>query len=256
MKISQVGVQLYTLRDFLKTPDDIAASLKKVRAIGYEAVQLSGMGPIDEAELVKMLDGEGLVCAATHEGADNILNTPEKVVDRLQKLNCKYTAYPCPSENYYQNKESAMELAKGLDAAGAVLRKAGQVLTYHNHSIEFLRFDGELMLDMIYDNTDAQNLQGEPDTYWIQHGGGNPVAWCEKLAGRLPLLHMKDYKINSERQPAFAEIGYGNLDWKAIIAAAEKSGCEWYLIEQDRCDGNPFDSLKMSFDYIKGNLVD
>ena len=94
MQISQVGVQLYTLRDFLKTPADIAASMKKVRAIGYEAVQVSGMGPIEEGELVKILASEGLVCAATHEGSNDILDDPAKIVDRLGKLNCKYTAYP------------------------------------------------------------------------------------------------------------------------------------------------------------------
>lgn len=255
MKISQVGAQLYTLRDFLKTPAEIAASMKKLRAIGYEAVQVSGMGPIDEAELVKILDGEGLVCAATHENSLEILANPQKVVDRLNKLNCKYTAYPYPAEIDFSSMANVLELAKQLDAAGAVLAEAGQVLTYHNHSIEFMRIDGKIILDVIYDNTGAKNLQGEPDTYWVQHGGGNPVEWCKKLAGRLPLLHMKDYMIGADG-PTFAEIGNGNLDWKAIVAEAEKAGCEWYLVEQDSTPGDPFDSLKMSFDYIKGNLVD
>ncbi|RKX34780.1 MAG: sugar phosphate isomerase/epimerase, partial [Verrucomicrobia bacterium] len=44
MKINQVAAQLYTLRDHIKTPADIAASMKKVREIGYTAVQVSGMG--------------------------------------------------------------------------------------------------------------------------------------------------------------------------------------------------------------------
>ncbi len=73
--------------------------------------------------------------------------------------------------------------------------------------------------------------------------------------GRLPLLHMKDYMVNDENAPQFAEIGVGNLPWPQIIAAAEESGCEWFIVEQDTCPGDPFDSLQISFDYIRANLV-
>jgi sugar phosphate isomerase/epimerase len=65
---------------------------------------------------------------------------------------------------------------------------------------------------------------------------------------------MKDYTVNAENHPTFAEIGNGNLDWKRIIAAAEAAGCQWFCIEQDTCPGDPFDSLKQSFDYTKKNL--
>ena len=64
------------------------------------------------------------------------------------------------------------------------------------------------------------------------------------------------YAIDADNKPTFAEIGHGNLDWPRIVAAAKASGCEWYIVEQDRCDGDPFDSLKMSFDYITQNLLD
>ena len=96
MKISQVALQLYTLRDFAKTQADLAATLRRVREIGYEAVQVSGIGPIDHVELVAMLKGEGLVCCATHEDSDVILNEPGKAIARLQALGCRHTAYPYP----------------------------------------------------------------------------------------------------------------------------------------------------------------
>ena len=35
MKIEQIAVQLYTLRDFTETPADFAATMKRVREIGY-----------------------------------------------------------------------------------------------------------------------------------------------------------------------------------------------------------------------------
>jgi sugar phosphate isomerase/epimerase len=255
MKLSQVAAQLYTLRDHLKTPEDIARTLKKVAALGYQAVQVSGMGPIPEAELNAILKSEGLICCATHENANSIRQQPEMIVERLQKLNCRYTAYPHPAGVDWSRQEDIDRMIADLDRAGAVLRQAGQVLTYHNHAIEFIPVAGTTALDYIYAKSDPRNLLGEIDTYWVQYGGGDPAAWCRKLKGRLPLLHLKDYAFTPQNKPAFAEIGRGNLNWPEIIAAAEASGCLWFIVEQDTCPGDPFDSLKISFDYIAANLI-
>ncbi len=51
-----------------QTPADIAQTFKKVKALGYDAVQLSELGPIDPAELKGILDDEGLtVCAIDNQ---------------------------------------------------------------------------------------------------------------------------------------------------------------------------------------------
>ena len=144
-------------------------------------------------------------------------------------------------------------LAAKLDRAGALLRAAGQVLTYHNHAGEFTQIDGQPVLQLLYDWTQPLNLQGEIDTYWVKVGGDDPTAWCRKLKNRLPLLHLKDHQEGPDG-PNFAEIGYGTLDWDSIIPAAEASGCEWFIVEQDQTPGDPFDSLKKSFDFIAAEL--
>jgi len=255
MKLNQVAIQLYTLRDFCKTASDYADTLKKVRAMGYQAIQISKVGPIPPAELRSIAEGEGLVICATHEPALTILNEPAKVVERLAALGTKYTAYPHPAGVDFTNPAHVDNLIAKLDAAGAVLREAGQTLTYHNHASEFCRVGGVPLLETIYARTNPQNLQGEIDTYWVQIGGCNPVEWCARLRNRLPLLHLKDYAVDAIGKPYITEIGQGNLDFKAIIAAAEASGCEWFIVEQDICPGNPFDSIKKSFDYITGSLL-
>lgn len=255
MKLSQVAAQLYTVREHLKTPADIAVSLKKVRDIGYPAVQVSGMGPISETELVKIIRDEGLAFCATHEPGPQILANPRAVAERLDKLGCRYTAYPYPDGIDLTDLRQVEALAKKLDAAGAVLRAAGKTLAYHNHAIEFLRHGDKTGLELIYERSSPANLKGEPDTYWVQYGGGNPVDWIRRLHGRLPLLHAKDYAFTRENKPVFAEIGSGNLDWKAIVAEADAAGMEWFIVEQDVCPGDPFDSLRKSFDYIKTHLV-
>jgi len=255
MKLSQVALQLYTLRDFIKTPEEIATTLRKVREIGYKSVQVSGMGPISEDELVAICQGEGLGICATHESGDMILNEPQAVVDRLGKLGCAYTAYPYPAGVDFSDPAHVEKLIKGLNASGEVLRKAGQTLLYHNHAHEFAWVNGKTILQHIYDETDPQNLAAELDTYWVQYGGGNPVDWCHKVAGRSPVLHCKDYAILSPDKPVFAEVGSGNLDWAGILSAAEAGGCQWFVVEQDSCQGDPFVSVQKSFEFLKNNFV-
>lgn len=255
MKINQVAAQLFTCRDLLKTPADIAATLKRVRAAGYTAVQVSGMGPIAEEELVKILKGEGLTCCATHEPGDDILHHTQKVIDRLAKLDCQITAYPFPGGVDMTSIESVDAMIAGLDAAGAKMAAAGQILCYHNHNHELRKLGGTTILERIYARSNPKHLQGETDTFWIHYGGSENTEWCERLAGRLPAIHLKDYMTNAENKQQLCEIGAGNLNFKKIIAAAEKSGCKWFIVEQDSCPGDPVDSLAQSFRYIQENLL-
>ncbi len=250
MKTSQIAAQLYTLRRHIQTPAEIAASLKKVRQIGYRAVQVSAMGPIEEAALNRILAREGLVCCATHEPGARILDETAGVIARLQKLNCRYTAYPYPGNIDFGSLPTVLDLAAKLGKAGQLMYEAGLVLTYHNHAMEFQRLDGKLALDWIYEKTDARHLQAEIDIYWVQHGGGEPVAWCRKLNRRLPLIHLKDYTVISGKL-SFAPVGSGNLDIPAIVSAADAAGCEWFIVEQDDCYGvDPFEALAQSYRYL------
>ncbi|UCC68423.1 MAG: TIM barrel protein, partial [Armatimonadota bacterium] len=237
MRISQVAAQLYTVREHIKTPTDLAAAFRKIRQVGYQAVQLSAVGAFPEEDVAKMLADTDLVCCSTHEDSSLILNDPHAVVERLRKYGTTATAYPYPGGVKLDTLDDVKAFAAKLNAAGRVLHEAGMLLAYHNHNIEFRRFDGRLMLDVLYEETDPRYLQGEPDTYWIQYGGGDSEDWCRALKNRLPLLHLKDYQTRADESPTFAEIGRGNLNWKPIIAAAEEGGCQWYIVEQDRCDG-------------------
>ena len=66
MATPSIAAQMYTIRDFCKTPADIATSCKKLNRIGYSLVQVSAVGPIAAGELKKILDDNALHCAATH----------------------------------------------------------------------------------------------------------------------------------------------------------------------------------------------
>jgi len=176
MKINQVALQLYTLREFCKTAADYAATLKKVRAAGYESIQLSGVSAdIPMAEVRHIADNEGLTISSSHDGGDFLLETPELVVEKLDILDAKYTAYPFPGGFDFTKPEDIDRLIAKLNHAGAVLKNAGKVLCYHNHVIELTTLvDGKPLLEVIYDRTDPEYLQGEPDTAWINAVSGAP----------------------------------------------------------------------------------
>ena len=253
LRINQVALQLYTLRDFCKTLPDFTATVKKITDIGYRAVQLSGVA-VPALEAKKVLDDAGVTICATHEPSQEILDKPEAVCERLKAIGVKHTAYPYPANVDFKSEDAVRTLVKKLDAAGAVFAKNGLSLSYHNHAIEMTSFGDTTVLDFIYRETKPENLKGELDTYWIQHGGGDPAAWIEKLSGRVPVLHFKDYGFGKDDKPFFAEVGHGNLNWARIFAATAKAGTEWVAVEQDSCPGDPFVSVKKSYDFLKSKL--
>lgn len=239
-----LAVQMYTLRDFLKTPQDIAASMKKVREIGYKAVQISGLGPIEPTELKRITDGEGLTICATHQSWDLLRNEPEKVIEDHSIMDCKVTAIPSlPAE--YRNEAGYHRFAKEASAVGERLAKDGITVAYHNHSFEFERFGTETGLGILFNESDPAHLAAELDTYWVQHGGADPIDWIRQMKGRLPVIHLKDMVIQDNKQ-IMAEVGEGNLNWPGIIEACKEVGVEWYIIEQDTCQRDPFESLAIS----------
>ncbi|HEY4299476.1 MAG TPA: sugar phosphate isomerase/epimerase [Candidatus Didemnitutus sp.] len=255
MQLSQVAAQLFTVRDFCGTASDLAATARKLRAIGYQAVQHTWSCPVPLAEVARIMREEGLRICATHDRSADILAEPQRVVENLQQLGCRLTAYPYPHGIDFTDPAAVRAFARNLDASGAVLRAAGLTLGYHNHGIEFMAFEGGTILDYLFAHAEPAHLAGELDTYWVHYGGGDCVAWCRKLGGRLPFIHLKDYRMTSEHKPTWAELGRGTLPFPDIIAEAERGGCEWFIVEQDTCDGDPFDSLRQSFEYLKQNLV-
>ena len=252
MKTEQIAVQLYTLRDFTETPDDFAATIKRVREIGYHAVELAGTAGLPPAEAAKIVRNEGMKICSSHESTEMMLNQPQQVGDRLGEFCITHAVYAYPAGVEMSDVAQVEKMITGLDAAGAVLRRAGMTLCYHNHALEFFQRDGRTVLDDIFARTSPGHLQAELDIHWVQAGGGDPADACRRLAGRLPLLHVKDYTVTAKGERIFAEVGHGNMNIPQILTAAEAAGCKWFIVEQDTCPTDPFECIARSFDYLKG----
>jgi sugar phosphate isomerase/epimerase len=247
--INRVGMQLYTLRDLMKTPKEIAATLKQVKKIGYPAVQVSGIGAIEPKELRAIADDLDLNLCCSHIGYDDLMNNLISVVEKHHIWGCKQISVPVTPEKM-RNGKGYVQFAKEMTKVGKKLADEGITLSYHNHAFEFEKFGKKTGMDLIYDNSDPKYFQAEIDVYWVQYGGSDPVAWCEKMKGRLPLVHLKDFGIVNNT-PTYMEVGEGNIDMLSVIKACKKAKTQWYLVEQDICRRSPLESAKISFQNLK-----
>jgi len=242
-----IAAQLYTVRDSMSTPEEIASSLKKVAKAGYRAVEMAGLGPLTAQQWKDLLDKNGLTVCASHTGMDRLQSDFDAVVAEHELWGAKQVNIPSMPAQYREGGEQGfLNFAAAADDLGAKLRAVGLRLGYHNHSFEFVRFGKKTGLQLLLENTDPANLMSQIDTYWVQHGGGDPMAWIRLVKGRMPILHVKDMVIADGGQ-VYAEVGEGNLNWPAIMEASSFAGVEYFVVEQDRCRRDPFESLAMSW---------
>ena len=251
MSDTVIAAQMYTLREFTRTPADIAATLARVKAIGYDAIQISRFGQCDPAEIARILDGEGLVCASTHVDWRRLTDQIDQVIAEHRLWGCRFPALGgMPGE--YRNPDGVAEFARRADDIGARFAQDDMEFSYHNHNFELQRIGEKTWLEVIFATADPAHLKAEIDTYWIQAGGGDPAQWVRKYADRMPVLHLKDMAMGPEKnEQRMAPIGAGNMNFEAILAAARDGSVRWYCVEQDKCyEDDPFECLRTSLDNL------
>ena len=140
MKRNEIALTLYTLRNFCQTDKDLLNTLSKIKKIGYEAIQVSSIGPINPIEIRKMCDDIGLTICATHEPNEEIIKNPEVVIEKLNTLNCSYTALPYPKNMNFLDINVLDKFIEDINIAGSIFNKANKVLCYHNHALDCLLY--------------------------------------------------------------------------------------------------------------------
>ncbi len=241
----KIALTLYTLREYVKIPPDMAVTFRRIKEIGYNTVQLSALGPVDTEELRKMLDDAGLEVCATHVSYDRLKNDLDRLIEEHFILRCPHIAIgSLPAE--MRSKSGYKQFAIEASEIGRKILESGLDFSYHNHAFELANFDGKTGLEILYEESDRKAVLAEIDTYWIQYGGGDPAFWIRKMKNRIKVVHFKDMGIINNT-PTMFEVGEGNLNWGEIIDACKYSGAEWFVVEQDVCQRDPFESVRISF---------
>lgn len=277
--MATIGVQAMMLKDSFA---EVGAfeTLRRVSAIGYHAVEISQipMTPGNVAELDRTRTELGMDIAALSVALDVPKSRPgdslrkdfDKIVEDAKRLDSRLLRIGMLPLSAMRSPEAVIEFAKEANGFAERLQEHGIGLSYHNHHVEFARFDGKALLDIIAENSPSMGL--EIDVHWVQRGGLDPVRTLQKYAGRTAMVHLKDYRIGALPETAFgmlesgdlpgyrqefrnvvqfAEVGEGNLDFPAIIAAAQAGGAEYLLVEQDELYGRSvWDALQTSYDNL------
>jgi sugar phosphate isomerase/epimerase len=278
-KSAKIGVQAMMLKDSFAEAGAFE-TLRKVSEIGYNAVEISQipMTPENVAELDRSRTELGMDIAAlsvameTPKGrpGDSLAEHFDKIVEDAKRLDSKLLRIGMLPFSAMTSIGAVVDFAKQADDYAERLQEQGLGLYYHNHHIEFAKFDGKYMLDIIAENSPAMGM--EIDVHWVQRGGLDPVRTLEKYAGRTAMVHLKDYRIGTLPEEAFglldsgdimgfmtefknvvqfAEVGEGNLDFASIIPAAQAAGAEYLLVEQDELYGRTvWEALQTSYDNL------
>ncbi|WP_224095106.1 sugar phosphate isomerase/epimerase [Arthrobacter sp. StoSoilB13] len=255
-------------------------TLRKVSAIGYNAVEISQipMTPENVGELDRSRTELGMDIAALSVNIEGRKGMPveslaenfDKIVDDAKRLDTSLLRIGMLPFGAMKSLDSVVEFAKQANGYAERLQEQGISLYYHNHHIEFAKFDGRYMLDVIAGNSPAMGM--EIDVHWVQRGGLDPVRTLQKYAGKTAMVHLKDYRIGQMPESSFgllekgdfpgfmaefrnvvqfAEVGEGNLDFPSIIPAALAAGAQYLLVEQDELYGRSvWDALQTSYDNL------
>ena len=265
MKKWPIALQVYSVRDAAEA--DFAGTMRELKAMGYDGVELAGTYGMTAVECKKILDQVGLELVSAHVNID--LLEDDAVLEDYAATGIKFVAIP-----WLVGPKDAAELEAviaRIAKIGERVKAKGMQLLYHNHDFEFEKIDGAYILDTYYSRIPADFLQTELDTCWVNVGGENPADFVRKYAGRAPIVHLKDFagsksenmyaligtdtaKEDSAGKFEFRPVGYGRQDIPAILQAAEDAGAGWVVVEQDSpsMEKTPLECAKMSIEYLKG----
>lgn len=279
--MATIGVQAMMLKNSFAEVGPYE-TLRKISEIGYAAVEVSQIPMTTEnvAELARARDELGMDIAALSAPlrvapgmpSDSLTDDFDKIVADCRTLDTTMLRIGMLPFDAMGSLDKVLEFCDDTNAIARRLADEGISLYYHNHHIEFAKYDGKHLLDIIADRAPDMGL--EIDVHWVQRGGLDPVATIRKYRDRVAMVHLKDYRIGAIPDEAFAalsagdhktfmaaftgvvqfaEVGEGNLDFRAIIEESLASEVQYLLVEQDDLYGRDvFDCLQTSYDNLVG----
>ena len=249
------GLALYTVRDAMG--EDAKVTLKTVAETGYQNIEAAGykdgkyynMSPEDFKTYATELN---LNTISTHQSSVTLDNADVEMA-HAKAAGFEYFVVPIPPMGLFKYDQAtssmsmtggAKNLAEILDKLGERANAAGLKLLYHNHDFEFMKdADGIVPIDYLLENCNPQFVNFQMDLFWVTKAGADPLAYFEKYPGRFKMWHVKDM----DDQGRFAPVGNGTIDFAMILSEKDKSGMEYFMVEQDKTfNMEPLEAIKVS----------
>ncbi|OAS16421.1 sugar phosphate isomerase/epimerase family protein [Paenibacillus oryzisoli] len=236
------AVQLYTLRN--ECAQDFPGVLRELKGMGWAGVEFAGLHSYSAEEIAEVLQGTGLQTAGMHVSFERLNSELESVLTEARRLNTSTLICPTvPRE--LRNEEGFEQFHAQLNDTAKKIQPGGFTLSFHNHAFEFETIiNGKNALEYILEPSADNAVLAEVDVYWVAKARQDPAAFIRLYSHRMPTIHLKDMRDDESR--SFAEIGTGVINFDPILIWGEGNGVAWYVVEQDVCQGNPMDCVKLS----------
>lgn len=228
----QRGIQLYTVRE---VEQSLPALLERVADAGLDGVEFAyRITDVDDPDAVaETLDRTGLAAAAAHVSIDDLEDDPAETVAFYEQFGCDRLVVPYLPEEDFADAEAIAATADRLDALAEQVADHGAGLAYHNHTHEFATLDGDREAFVAF--LERSDVDIEFDVGLATHAGADPVAYLDRLEGRVPLVHLTDTVVDDEDR-THADLGSGAVDVEACVDAARGAGTEWLIAEHGLTD--------------------
>ena len=276
MKKFKVGIQLFGVRNSMQ--QDFEGTLKAIAEMGYEYVEFAGYYGKTKEELKEVLDKYGLKCVSVHQGLDFYDEDADSAAEFLKYFGVKYSVAPWYDKAKLAGNDAWKDTVERFIKVGKVLKAHGMKLGYHNHEFEFETYEGKYLHDYIFEAVPEELIDPEFDTCWVHYAGLEPAAKIRQFAGRVEVVHLKDFVcdrlaggptydlIDENGKPIkttrednkfeFTPLGQGRQNFAEILKACEESGTEYVIVEQDSVYRGMTDleAARISREYLKNTF--
>ena len=237
-----MGVQLWTFREQAKAGP--AAMFRLARSMGITHVETAGLYDMPAASFADSLKAAGLRATSMHASYDDFKKTPDVVIANAKALGAEYVGLAWYPHTGAFTEADARKAIADFNQFGRTLKDAGLTFFYHNHGYEAVPFGNGTLFDLIVQQTDPALVKFEMDVLWTWLPGVDPVEMIRRYPGRFRLMHIKDMQpgvargslsggLPAEQQ---AVIGQGQVNWPALLAAAEQDGFAYFYLEDETPD--------------------
>lgn len=249
MRTLPIALQLYSIRE--EVSEDFINTMRKVKEMGYDGVELAGLYGHSPEEIRGCLEKIGLIPISAHVPYDEFASDLQAAVRRYKTVGCSYVVIPYLMEDCRYGTDYFEDMMKNIPEIAKECQKEGMVLLYHNHDFEFaITSDKEYVLDYMYRRIPSEELQIELDTCWVKVAGVDPVEYMKKYERRIPIVHLKDYAYTDSFE--FRAVGYGIQDIPSLLEQSVKGQSQWIIVEQDNhAKYSALEDARMSRDYLK-----
>lgn len=251
-----IGAQLYSVCKKCDTEEGIRETIKTMKELGYQSVQVSGFA-YDAEKLRSYADEFGMHIGLTHTAAADILNNTDEVIRKHKILGADVVGIGSASGYVNGDIIRIDDFIRDFTPAVEKIQAAGLKFAFHNHYKEFYDLGGYCYMDELYEKT---NWNFTLDVGWADFAGVDAVAYINKYKDRLQYVHLKDYREEREGDKApssrLVPIYSGLVPMDKIVQALVDVGTvKVAYVEQDNASQtpDPYGEMKKSIEAIKAH---